>query len=331
MATKAIRTPEDLNYYGHIPDVRSKEVSYDKLSEEKLLSQGERLLALGRAVVLASQDGSERSFGEAIIKEDKIIEERRSAHMVGFGTLIGCEKNYKGKNRKYSVAYKPFNNAQDALSEVKGYLTLEDLGVETYEPIGVYPSVNKEHYIVVTKKRSDLKSLDTDSWVVGRKVTDEATNEISQRNTERVKGIASLLAYIHSNGVFHPDGQIKNFAVTPEGEIGIIDTENLVKVEIGEQSEADRAWYDIEKLVKSLIANTKDNQDATLFGVGMLHGMPLEDVRQCLEELVITPYINSLLEELGSCDDGQAKYVQNLYDGIQRHFEEKTWPIHLIN
>src|SRR5581483_8886159 len=129
---------------------------------------------------------------------------------------------------------------------------LAELGIETFEPVGVFPASKGEHFVVVTKKRNDLTSLDRDKWVVGRQVVDEASAEISERNNETVRGISELLGYIHSWGVYHPDGQIKNYAKTPEGEIGIIDTENLIKADLESPDATSLAWHDVEKLVKSL-------------------------------------------------------------------------------
>lgn len=331
MATKIIEKAESLQFSTHTPDVKSISDSFDEIAiNEASIEDTARILRLGRAVVAAAEDGVAQSFIEARVSPDKVIEERRSAHQVGFGVMLDCERSFKGKPRKHSVAFKPFNSPEDAVKEVRGYLTLKELGVETYDPVGIFPSADKEHYVVVTQKRADLTSLDNDTWVVGRRVVDEATDEISKRNSETVKSIAAELAYIHSNGVFHPDGQIKNYAITPDGKTGIIDTENLTKIEINGHSEGDRAWYDIEKLVKSLIVNTQDQEDATLFGVGMLHGMPLNDTRRCLEELVISPYTNALLEQLDDCDENREQYIQNIYDGVERMFSDKNWPEHFI-
>ncbi|CAN5717041.1 hypothetical protein BH23PAT2_BH23PAT2_04340 [soil metagenome] len=240
-----------------------------------------------------------------VVTLNKIIESKRSAHGVGFGSLkfIG-ETALGGKEGgagSVAVALKPFNDPETAMQEMYGYVALKALGVETFDPIGVFPAAHGEHYIMISEKRNDLLSLDRDKWIPGGYVVDEETAATAKRNAVIVGDIADMLGYIHVNGVYHPDGQIKNWARTPEGEIGVIDTENLRKEDIGHSDSVSLAWNDIEKLTKSLILLSSDeeleNDDATvdkIYGVGMFAGLPTAQARKQIESLIIQPYLESL-------------------------------------
>lgn len=296
--------------------------------------QPEHLSALlaGHAAVMSSKVMLVNNTRCAWINPDKTVEPRRSAHEVGFGALVQLRVNAKGKKVQQAVAFKPFAKPHHALHEVDGYLALARLGIETFEPIGVFPSKSGDRFVVVTYKRNDLTSLDRDKWVIGRQVTDAASEEIAQRNNNTVAGISKLLGFIHSRGIFHPDGQIKNYAKTPKSVIGIIDTENLIVAPLNEPNAMEHAWQDIEKLIKSLIINTQDKEDIDIFGVGMLAGMPLTLVRQSIEDLVITPYLDSLAEHIKTADTDQSRHISGIYEGVyERFFLDEDWPTHLIS
>lgn len=229
----------------------------------------------------------------------KKIEERRSAHGVSFGRLVGYKPTKGRQGHVLSVAMKPFGSAEKAVHELQGYQVLQELEVETYNPVGVFPSKKLENYIVLTEKRNDLMSLDRDSWVHGRQVQNEADVEIAERNTKTVIEIAELLAWLHINGVFHPDGQVKNFAVTDYGKVGVIDPENLVARPLLHFDTATRQAEDFEKLIKSLVRDNKDepveeDQGDKIFGVGMLAGMANDQIKKCVDELVVNPYKDAL-------------------------------------
>jgi hypothetical protein len=247
-----------------------------------------------------------------------------SAHGVGFGWL-------EAPHARRPVAYKPFSRPGNALHEIQGYQTLHELGIETYTPLGAFPSVERGQWVVLTEFREDLVSLDRDQWIVGRAATTFGEVEVAERNGETVKGIGELMAFIHSHGIYHPDGQIKNWAKTPDGKIGIIDTEHLTRVALGDHNAVTLAWQDIEKLTRSLIAVRHEGQDGSIFGVGMLHGMPLALARSSIQELIIQPYLESLMAQLADCTPERAVAIQTLYDGVSAKFEETPeWPGHLI-
>lgn len=299
---------------------------------EGVTSEHLAALEIGRAAVVASELCLINESCRVDVEPTKTVERRRSAHEVGFGAFVHRTKvNRKGRSIEQAVALKPFVRPEKALHEMDGYLTLAALGIETFEPIGVFPAKDGDHFVSVTKKRNDLTSLDRALWVKGRMVIDEASAETAQDNNATVIGISSLLGFIHAHGVFHPDGQIKNYAKTPQGVVGIIDTENLIVSELGDQNSFENAWHDIEKLVKSLIISTQHNEDVDVFGVGMFYGLPLESVRKSIEELIIAPYLDSLATQSETADERARNHINELYEGVyDRFFNETNWPDHFI-
>lgn len=285
------------------------------------------LLLAGVAVVLPDYLSAVRSASRHDVYRDKTIVPTRSAHEVAFGRLMGHNSNVQRETARFGVAMKPFNRPQDALHEVYGYMLLNQLGVQTFQPIGVFPAKKGSHYIALSEDRKDLMSLDRDEWVVGRNVENVDQAETAARNNKTVTEIAQTLAYLHSNGVFHPDGQIKNFAITYDGKVGVIDTENLRYTSTDNFSNPISAWGDIEKLVHSLVV--PNGESDKIFGVGMLSNMPFGEVRRSVQELVVDPYISATLDWAGESGSEaalrMAMYVQEQFDGAP------NWPDHLIS
>jgi hypothetical protein len=288
-----------------------------------------RALQIGIPVVAEAFRDSLRVSSSFEAYPAKTIESRRSAHGVSFGRFLGW-RNGKLKTT-LNVAIKPFDDPETALHEMYGYRTLQGLDIETFDPVAVFPASVGSHYVMMTETRKDLQSLDRDIWIPGRRVISEETAAIAERNATTVAEIAETMAFMHANGVFHPDGQIKNWAVTTEGTIGVIDTENLKQLDPGHQDSEQLAWQDITKLVKSLILETKDD-GAKLYGVGMLGGMALEQVRECLQSLVVLPYAEKLMELSEGADEERRASLQKLFDGIMNNFfGEENWPRHFID
>jgi hypothetical protein len=298
---------------------------------KSIAERHEQAVIMGGAVV--SHAAADHIAGARTIEtdEDKRIERARSAHQVGFGSIIpkGAERPDAGL---VSVALKPFHHPEGAIREVRGYLTLQQLGVETFDPIGIFPAEHGDHHVMVSKKRNDLTSLDRDTWVVGRQVTSHESMTTVEGNNATVKAIARLLAHIHVHGVFAPDGQIKNFAKTPDGKVGLIDPENLFVCQEDPLDFGAHAWEDINKLVKSLVyynSAETDGEEAKIFGVGMLYGLPLREVRNSIEELIVSPYLEFLLDyEAQSVEEEERK--QSLFDTLMSQFDHSEWPQHMI-
>lgn len=320
----------------HVPDlshVHSAEVAgngYDKRDEQL------NALLIGTPVIAAEFADINNRATNVSVHPEKIIESSRSAHAVGFGRYIGWLPNKGRSGNLLEVALKPFVDPESALREFQEYRRIGHLGVQTFQPVGVFPAKSGDHFVGVTKKRHDLMSLDRDEWVVGRNVNTEEEAEIAERNSQTVKDIAEGFAYIHAQGIFHPDGQIKNWAVTPAGKIGIIDTENMHAMpQDGRETGNDAleyAWNDLEKLVKSLVLDSKD-EDAKMFGVGMFARMNLVHVRSGLEQLLITPYLETLLIMNETADNPAAKkHIEALFEGIaSRFYDDKQWPQHYVD
>lgn len=313
----------------HQPDLRN--LQHAEIVEEQVTPQHLDALVSGIPVVETEAHQAIIPTSNFEVYPEKTIENRRSAHGVSFGQFVGWLPTKSKFDSLLKVAIKPFNNPEDALREFTGYRLLGNLAVESFEPVGIFPAKEGSHFISMTKTRKDLVSIDRDEWVVGRRVDSESTAEITERNTRTVQDVSRVLAYVHANGVFHPDGQVKNWAVTPEGNIGIIDTENLQKREIGHGDSSELAWQDINKLVKSLILNSKDS-DAKMFGVGMLHGLPLNQLRESIEELIIFPYVEELMRlSVNAPDEVMRRHEHNLFEGIMDHFyNDLAWPQHYL-
>lgn len=290
-------------------------------------------LEAGRPIVSLAYSGTLTGARSFEVFPEKIVESSRSAHGVGFGRFISyLPTGRKRDDTLLSVAVKPFNDPETALREFFGYRKLGELGVETFKPVGVFPARNGDHFIGVTEARKDMMSLDRDEWVPVDRVSDARTAEINERNVRTVQDVSVGMAYIHSLGVFHPDGQIKNWSATTTGKIGIIDTENLKQVPLGHESTGLLAWHDIEKLARSLVYDSRGTDEGKMFGVGMLKGQSLVQLRHSIEHLIIAPYTDALTfmaENAGSDQDRQQ--MQDLFDAvIDRFYSDDTWPSHLV-
>lgn len=326
MSKKAIpgveRNPARDSYY----EIDRKKLQEASASPRTFGVDEAELLLAGTAVVLPDYIEDFRKATRHEVFPGKTIAPERSAHEVAFGRVMGHNHNVGAETARYSVAMKPFNRAQDALHEMYGYMLLKQLGVQTFQPIGVFPAQKGSHCIVLSENRKDLMSLDRDEWVAGRDVSTIDQAETAARNNTTVTEIAQTLAFLHSNGVFHPDGQIKNFAITYDGQVGVIDTENLRCTSLDDCSNPSSAWEDIEKLVHSLVASGGDSDK--IFGVGMLSGMSSGEVRRSTQELIIDPYLTAVLDYSGEL---ASEAGLNIALHIQEQFEsDETWPAFFI-
>ncbi len=263
----------------------------------------------------------------------KIIDESRSAHAVGMGRIIKPRPNKKsGVGNAMSVAIKPFNDPIKAANEVWGYWQLQDLGIETFDPVGIFPDSNRLDVLVLTKKRNDFTSLDRDEWIVGGAIKNNQEAKQHQKNLEAVTDIARIMAKMHMNGLFHPDGQIKNFAVTNTGVVGVIDTENLFKIDVAQHDPSAYVINDIEKLMRSLVEkpitqSIHSDQDK-LYSVGLFYGNDSKMLRGKYNDLFLQPYIEQIDAEVT-----QQPHLQNaaeqLFYGLLEHYERserEDWP-----
>lgn len=312
----------------HMPDVAATPVV---MHEGQGTDKYAQMLYLGRAAITKASEEFVGQVRQTVLEPGEIVESQRSAHQVGFGYFMYRPRGIR-QPLSQPVALKPFARAENALNEVKGYQMLADLGIETFEPVGIFPAANGEGFISVTKRREDLISLDRDRWIVGRRITDEASQEIAARNTETVQEVSKLLAKIHLNGVYHDDCQLKNFVKTPTGQIGMIDAEGVASMPLNDPAAGSRAWENVDKLVRSLVVYSGENtSDDSIFGVGVLQGMSLQDTRSGIEELVIEPYLNTLSEALDAADDSQAAHVQALFDSVDGQFYgDRNWPSYRV-
>lgn len=259
----------------------------------------------------------------------KVIEKQRSAHEIAFGRLLKrrVDKQSSLGHQMY-VALKPFYDDRSALHEMLGGMRLASLGVPTYEPVGVFRAVSGNS-LLLTKASDTLMGLDRDNWVQSRHVTSEQDAVDAERNNKTVRDIAGVMAWLHVNGVFHPDGQIKNWGVTPTGQIGVFDMErHLVNMESGRDA-VQLAWGDIDKLTASLVSARKDTG---VYGVGMLHNLGPKDLKKSVRELIIDPYIDCMVEfglTLDRPEFDVAERAEYLIEGVEHSFDIAVsggWP-----
>jgi tRNA A-37 threonylcarbamoyl transferase component Bud32 len=293
---------------------------------DELTAQIEDIVLGGKSAISSEYQRDIARFQTHEVFPDKIVEEKRSAHGVSFGRFILRQMPGVPRDRrnKLSVAMKPFGSASHAARECAGYMMLAQHGIETFSPVGIFEAKDASSLVVITEKRNDFVSLDRDLWIEGLQVRTTQEVEILNRNTRTVNEISQLMAYIHAFGLFHPDGQIKNWAVDQAGTIGIIDTENFEELSLHHPNTAEMATADIEKLIKSLINSQRENK---IYGVGLLSGLSDTTVRNYVEKNIVEPYVEVLIKMSldETIDDEQA---ETLIDGVTTLFrrEGQTWP-----
>lgn len=308
-------------------------IADNEVFDGKLTEDHSRALAAGAPVVALAFADTLKPGQRFEVYPSKTIDSQRSAHGVSFGRFaVPNSSARKGYSTVLDVAVKPFKDSGTALNEMYGYHLLGGLGVETFQPVGIFPARHGNHVIGMTQTRRDMQSLDRDIWVPGRRVDSEATAEIAERNTKTVVEISQKMAFMHAYGIFHPDGQIKNWSVTTDGTVGVIDTENLIHLDIGSTDAPTLAWEDISKLVKSLILENQNEEDK-MFGVGMLAGMSVGQVRENINELVLAPYIDGLIDMISDDYPEQYQHIENIIESISNRFHtmEPNWPEHLVD
>ena len=237
-----------------------------------------------------------RSAKKHKVYTDKMIDERHSAHQVTFGIFVGERTTKKGNHvigKTLSAAMKPFGEPEHAVNEYLGYQVLQRLGIETFQPVGVFPSRHHNNFVVVTKTRGDIIGLELDDWVKGMQPEKPGDVETLERNKQTVKEVAKILAWTHINGVFLPDGQIKNFIATASGQVGVIDTENLKVKPIEHEDTEGLQGEDFTKLIRSFIG---DPHDGKIFSIDLFHGFSPDKLQYWTNELIIEPYTLALLQ-----------------------------------
>ena len=151
-------------------------------------------------------------------------------------------------------------------------------------------------------------------------------------NLAAVRDIAKVMARMHLNGIFHPDGQIKNFAVTNTGTIGVIDTENLFQVDIIQHNPYPYVIKDIEKLMRSLVEkavthNIKTDQDK-LYSVGLFYNNSNNLTRSKYHDLFLVPYTEQIGQEINQ-NPAITSVGELLFENLIEHYdssEKEDWP-----
>lgn len=271
-------------------------------------------------LVVAEQHRPFIENGQFIQPTGEVFDSTVSAHGVQFGRIIGTRWGEGGRTKTTSgVAIKPTGGLHEALHEAAGYQKLEALGVPTYCPVAIVTT--RDGSFVITRRRNGLISLDQDRWVRGMEPVDEKGVEDLERNLATVRDISQTMAWVHVNGLFLPDGQVKNWAVTPEREVGAIDPEKHEQLALGHNDAPERMWADIIKLYKSLRLSHADPEG--IYGVGLFHNVSPGMLEQLFVTYTLNPYIEALLTfmnypELGdaSRSDAYWRQAESLIDGL---------------
>ena len=310
------------------PKLRASSVLFtDRLEQEHYDALAQRV-----PVISEEYECMVRRASGLRIFPHKTVESQRSAHIVGFGEIF----TKRSLERPLKIALKPFYNFEHAINEFNGYLWLGSIGIQTFQPVAIFPALKGKHFIATTVTRRDFMSLDRDDWVLGSRVKDERDLEILERNLNTVSDIARKMAKINSMGGFLPDGQIKNWGVTNWGEIGALDTERFKLISLGSDDAIVSMWDNVDSLFKSLIytnnSNPNNELEGSIFGVGLLNGMSTSQVREIFESFFIVPYCEELTEIQSNNQNGDVQVqCENLHSGILTNFySNPDWPNHLL-
>lgn len=277
----------------------------------------------------------------AVVAFDKSVPTIRSAHAVGFGVLE-YGKCVENQRREFvsGVALKPHLDPQTAVHELLGYEQLLNLGINTYVPIGVFPSNGGSNSVLVTEKKSSLVSLDNHFWKSLALTSSEEESYEAENNISIIKKIAVLLANLHVNGIFLPDGQIKNFALNPAGVVGAIDPENIIYKNPRDYDTSSIVISHFEKLIKSLIFKSDNTLDEgseqdqdKIYGVGFLSMMPSARVRSIIIDILINPYLDELDTHAIQVDSNDNyEFAEQMREEINEFLSHNTnWPSHIVN
>ncbi len=145
-----------------------------------------------------------------------------SAHGVFFADLQVVKRDKLGgvSRERTPVAVKRYDNPGSALVEFVNTLSVREKGIATVEPLCVV--LNESQSSLVTRAKGEIRNLDGEPWQPF--VSADADSQVLMGT--RMKKMATLLADLHAQGIFHGDAQLKNFVITPDGSIELLDWES---------------------------------------------------------------------------------------------------------
>ncbi|KKQ10675.1 MAG: hypothetical protein US19_C0001G0013 [Candidatus Daviesbacteria bacterium GW2011_GWB1_36_5] len=180
-----------------------------------------------------------------------------SAHNVSFG-IIEIRDSETGEVKLLNVAVKPFKQTAKGIIEIKNTLKVLDRGFKTVHPICFISE--EDSGFLVSVARTDTKTLDSEPWSqfhTGEFLAKTYFEQLIHRN-------AVLLADLHASGIRHSDPQLKNFWVTPRGNVEGIDWEasTVYPIPVSEESFLTASMDDLPTYFYSLcgISPREDEQ-----------------------------------------------------------------------
>lgn len=254
-----------------------------------------------------------------------------SHHGVRFG-FVQVERA-DGSVDTVHVAVKPLDSAsQTAVHEQNAHLEVANRGFQTFEPLAIIKHDDTD--FLVTRYREDILTRNNIAWTISPSDSDKYESEI----VPTLNFMAESLADLHAAGIFHGDAQAKNFAVSDEGGQVVIDLEDAVFVETGEElievfnwldapgedvqygqkNDENKAFLDLTHCWYALIHPTPDNQ-TNLF----LEGEPTEVCMREFEARFLEPYFNRLRSQLGE-ETYNLLDTANLRQAVYYYIERTT-------
>lgn len=143
----------------------------------------------------------------------------RSAHDVSFGV---ADLRTTGKGlESLTVAIKPFEEPARALRDAVSNGIALERGFNTTDPICVI--VDKPGSFVVTPAKEGVQTLDTEPW---HQFLNNDDIHVHNHFNYRLRQISELLADLNTHGIEFADAALRNFWITPEGEMEPFDWES---------------------------------------------------------------------------------------------------------
>lgn len=239
-----------------------------------------------------------------------------SAHNVTFGVAEIWTNNGQGL-KVMRVAVKSFTKPEKALKEAVNTKQVLNRGFRTVYPIGVI--ADGELGFLITKARSDVQSLDKELWNqyhTGRQ-------EVRDYFESLLYKTAIVLADYHARGIRHSDTQMKNFWVTPRGNVEGIDWEasTIYPPNPTKDQFVVAAFDDLVTLFTSLSGENQDFDIEVLVGNRKMRWLQFCD-------LIFKPYKARAFDNLlrnGNIEDSELEELfvdQDLFNGTS--FLEKS-------
>lgn len=238
-----------------------------------------------------------------------------SAHNVTFG--VAEMRNTEGRIKSLNVAVKQFSKSESGLAEAVNNYTVLSRGFKTTLPIAIISDNGSGGY-VMTLARKDTKSLDTEPWHQY-----QSGNSRTRFYFEQLLYRASvILSSYNCSGIRHGDAQMKNFWVTPRGNVEAIDWEastiypNPLLIENFLTSSID----DLSTLFKSLSGEYEDFPTEVLVGTREKKWIQFNDLvlknynAQVLSLFAENPPIIDITSRQTLSDDAIERLCDSNYD-----------------